>query len=204
VLFVSMGSGLDFSLIFFWSGSMKIICITGATSGVGKTTLAEMLLRNLKNWAACKVTACTGGSAHRCPRGKKDCGVCSSLKKDYEIKKETVYSNNNAEFPFMARSKKDTHRLLKAGAKAVLWVKTKPEFLAKSIKRALARLKGYSGVIFEGNHALQVLNPDLALMVLSPDGRFKRSALEIKNKVDLFIKNVNNVQIKAILEKVRQ
>lgn len=171
---------------------MKTICITGAMSGVGKTALAEAFLKNLKNWAACKVTTCIGGTAHRCPRGKKNCGVCSSLKKDYEIEKESVPAG-----------RKDTQRLFKAGAKAVLWIKAKPEFLAKSVKKALVRLKGYSGIIFEGNHALQVLNPDLAVMMLSCDDKFKKSALEIKDKINLFVKNVNNEQIKTILEKIR-
>ena len=65
---------------------MKAVCIAGAMSGVGKTTLVEKLLTELNNWAACKVTACIGGKDHRCPRGKSDtCGVCSSLDTGYII-----------------------------------------------------------------------------------------------------------------------
>ncbi|OIN96445.1 hypothetical protein AUJ66_06300 [Candidatus Desantisbacteria bacterium CG1_02_38_46] len=156
---------------------MKIICIAGAMSGAGKTALAETLLGKLDNWAACKVTTCIGGATHKCPRGKKSYGVCSSLKKNYEIEKEEISSNG-----------KDTQRLLKAGAKAVLWVKTKPEFLKKSIEVVFKRLRNYKGIIFEGNHALEVLNPDVAIMIMSKDGKIKKSAKEVMDKVDIFIK----------------
>ena len=178
---------------------MKIICITGATSGVGKTRLAEMFLSHLDNWAACKVTTCIGGVALRCPRGRKSCGVCSSLKKDYEIEEETVPVKSSAAVPFPppkiwrvclghdTAHSKDTQRLLRAGAKAVFWIKTKPKFLKKSVGIAIKRLRKYRGIIFEGNHVLEVLNPDVAIMIMSKDGKIKKSAKEVMDKVDIFI-----------------
>jgi len=176
---------------------MKIICIAGAMSGVGKTTLSEKLLARLENWAACKVTACVGGKNHRCPRGMDDtCGVCATLDEDYvvEDKSEVIGADG-----------KDTGRLLCAGAKEVLWIKARPEFVSTAIGKAIQRLQGYEGVIFEGNHALKHLSPDLALMVLSGDGKYKRSAKDVVDKVDIFIDWENeDEQVGRIVENINR
>ncbi len=158
---------------------MKIICITGAMSGVGKTTLGEKLLSRLHNWAACKVTACVGGERHRCPRGKEtECGVCGSLKENYVIEagREVIEKKGS-----------DTARLKTAGAQEVLWVKAKPHFIAHAIQEALQILNPYDGVLFEGNHALRYLEPTLAVMIRSRNNKFKRSAREVLDKIDMFV-----------------
>jgi molybdopterin-guanine dinucleotide biosynthesis protein len=157
---------------------MKVVCVTGATSGVGKTTLAEKLLSRLSNWAACKVTACVGGKEHRCPRGKSEtCGVCASLRQNYVIEEADDIINMPGT---------DTGRLLSAGAMKVLWIKSKPAYLHTAIDTVMKRLQGFDGVVFEGNHALKNLVPDLAVMVLSADGRYKRSAKQVIDRIDLF------------------
>jgi len=157
---------------------MKVVSITGATSGVGKTTLAAKLLSQLDNWAACKVTACIGGKDHRCPRGKSDtCGVCSSLETDYVIEDGEDIINVPGT---------DTGRLSRAGAKKVLWVKATPAFVQIAVSDVLKRVQGFDGIIFEGNHALKHLVPDLSIMVLSKKDRYKKSAKDIIDKIDLF------------------
>jgi molybdopterin-guanine dinucleotide biosynthesis protein len=174
---------------------MKIICITGAMSGVGKTTLSEKLLSRLENWVACKVTACVGGKKHRCPRGMDDtCGVCVSLDENYVIEDSSEV---------IAVLGKDTGRLLSAGAEKVLWVKARPKFVSTAVEKVIHRLQGYDGIIFEGNHALKHLNPDLALMVLSRDGKYKRSAKNVIDKVDIFIEWENeDEQVGRIIESI--
>jgi molybdopterin-guanine dinucleotide biosynthesis protein len=93
---------------------MKTVCIAGAMSGVGKTTLAEKLLSRLHNWAAIKVTACVGGARHRCPRGKStECGVCRSLKENYVIETGSE---------IIEEAGTDTARLKTAGAERVLGI----------------------------------------------------------------------------------
>ena len=158
---------------------MKIVCITAAMSGLGKTTLAERILSRVENWAACKVTACVGGDRHVCPRGKgTECGVCGSLKEKFVIEEsdEVIEAEGT-----------DTERLKSAGARKVLWIKSKPRYLAVAVKEAVGRLAGYDGVIFEGNHALSRLEPDLAVMIRSEKSGFKRSAKAVLEKIDLFI-----------------
>ena len=157
---------------------MKVVCITGAMSGVGKTTLAENLLSRLHNWAACKVTACAGGKKHRCPRGKDEsCGVCTTIEENYVIEENAEVINAKG---------KDTGRLVSAGAGKVLWVKSLPPYLSIAIQEAIQKLQEYDGIVFEGNNALKHVDPDLAVMVLSRDGRYKKSARDIIDKIDMF------------------
>jgi len=172
---------------------MKIILIAGGASNVGKTFLAEMILRRVENWAACKVTTCIGGSRHSCPRGLKHCNVCRSLKTDYEIEEERVCSSD-----------KDTSRMLKAGAKKSLWIKAKPQFLKTAITEVIKKLEGYEGIVFEGNHALKVLRkslkPDVAVMVLPNSVAMKKSAQEILPNIDIFAEKIDM----GLLDKIMQ
>jgi hypothetical protein len=157
---------------------MKTICVTGSTSRAGKTTLAALILSRLHGWSACKVTTCVEGRGQPCPRGREGhCGVCGMLDVPYEIEEE-----RGAE----SQRDKDTGRLRSAGARRVLWVRTRPEALAEAVNRALAMLDGSAGVLFEGNHVLEVLRPDVAVMVLSANGAMKPSARQVRDRVDLF------------------
>jgi molybdopterin-guanine dinucleotide biosynthesis protein len=155
---------------------MKLVCIGGALSNIGKTTLAERLLSYLHGWAACKVTVCTEGTSHKCPRGKVDCGVCTSLEGDYELIENTE---------ILEQWGKDTWRYHQAGAEKVIWVKTKAAFLEQSVNQAITKLREYNGIVFEGNHALEVLDPDIAVLLVSDPPRYKASAKKILHKVDV-------------------
>lgn len=154
---------------------MRIITVSGAQSGVGKTAVAEMLLKKLKDWSALKITL-----THRdgvCPV-HKDCHTCDELHSDFSIisKKDIIEAKG-----------KDTQRLKSAGAKKVLWLKAKPEALEKGIKKAISLFKKTKGLIIESNSALKYLKPDLALFVKRKDSILKPSAKEILNNIDLII-----------------
>jgi len=171
---------------------MKIIAITAARSNLGKTVFSEQLLGRIDNWAACKVTICTEG-AHVCPRGKKNCGACGSLKQDYEI----VTDMN-----IIAQEEKDTARLLKAGAREVFWIKAKEPFIKDALNDALARLTDYDGVILEGNGSVKGIKPDLSVMVMPEDAKphtyvrgMKRSARDILDKIDIFVDDARDEKI---------
>jgi len=157
---------------------MKTICITAATSKLGKTTLVEKLLPRLKGWAACKVTACIPHGRQGCPRGKEDtCGVCSSLNENYVIEEDEKV---------IRQPGTDTGRYSEAGAAKVIWVKTKPEYIQEALEKVFAICRAYPGIIFEGNHVLEHVTPDVSAMLLSPKGLYKASAKDVKEKVDLF------------------
>ncbi len=171
---------------------MKTICIAAERSDLGKTVLSEKLLSRLNNWAACKVTICTDGP-HVCPRGKRNCGVCSSLKEDYVIETDKRIISQNG---------KDTARLLKAGAREVFWVKSKEPFIKKAVDEVLVRFKGFNGVIFEGNGSLKGLRANFSVMIISSNGKIKKSAKDIREKIDMFVEDTNDETIDKILTEV--
>jgi len=143
---------------------MKIICVAGASSGVGKTTVACCMLRHLPGWAALKVTRC-----HRdrpCPH-QKGCNVCATLKQPYRLLE-------------MAAEKdvpdKDTWRLREAGASRVFWLVARPEAVQRGLKKALRLLGSAPGVVVEGNSAVPLAGADLVVMVKRRGGELSPSA----------------------------
>lgn len=163
---------------------MKTICVTGSTSRAGKTTFAAKLLSRLPGWSACKITTCVERRGEPCPRGREEsCGVCGLLESAYEIEEEHGGPETQ---------EKDSGRLHAAGALKVLWVRTRPESLADAVAAAFSMLGDATGIVFEGNHVLGVLDPDIAVMVLSADGRMKKSARDVRDRVDLFANGVDD------------
>lgn len=154
---------------------MRIITVSGAHSGAGKTQVAEMLLRKLKDWSALKITMTHREGA--CP-AHKDCKACDELHSDFSIisRKDIIEAKG-----------KDTLRLKSAGAKKVLWLKAKPEALEGGIKKAISLFKKTKGLVIESNSALKYLKPDLALFVKRKDSILKPSAKEILKRIDLVI-----------------
>jgi molybdopterin-guanine dinucleotide biosynthesis protein len=143
---------------------MKIICVAGASSGVGKTTVACCMLRHLPGWAALKVTRCHQGRP--CPH-QKGCNVCAALKQPFRLLE-------------MAPGKdvpgKDTWRLRKAGASRVFWLIAQPEAVQRGLKKALRLLGSAPGVVVEGNSAVPLAGADLVVMVKRRGGELAPSA----------------------------
>ena len=155
---------------------MKTIIVAGGASKAGKTAFAARLLARLQGWSACKVTTCVERAGEACPRGREhQCGVCGRLEQPYQIDEETG-----------DEASKDTGRLRAAGASRVLWIRTRPAALRESVRRALEMLESSPGVLLEGNHVLSVLDPDVAVMVLAESGAMKKSARDVRDKVDIF------------------
>lgn len=152
----------------------KIITVSGSNSAVGKTTVAEALLKKLKGWSCLKVTVLHNGS---CPTGR-DCGACDKLISRFSIiSKKTIIEEKG----------KDTYRFKKAGASKVLWLKAKPQGLRRGLREAISKFKGAPGLIIEGTSILKYLNPDLAIFVKKENSILKCSAREVIKKVDLIL-----------------
>ena len=150
---------------------MKVITIAGSHSNVGKTLLAEKLLKVLKGWSAIKVTLLHDGA---CPTGR-DCGACSGLDSEFSIVSDKFVIEEKG---------KDTARFKAAGARKVLWLKARPAGLKEGLMKALSEFKGARGVIIESTSALKHINPDLAILVTGKDSILKPSARSILKKVD--------------------
>lgn len=119
---------------------MKIIGISGAHSGCGKTEAACMLLRGLSGWGAIK-----------CTRE----GLYASVIDDMEVLREQG---------------KDTARMLEAGAAEVLWVRASADEMSEALEISLPRMAHLEGVVVEGNRAVEVLNPDIVIFVMGSGG----------------------------------
>ncbi len=122
--------------------SPLIVCIGGAHSGCGKTTLAERLLAALRGrWGAIKYT-----------RTAFYTGIISD--------RETLLQEG-----------KDTARLLGAGAVDVVWVQAPFLELDDALGMAICcdTLNGVDGIIVEGNSPIEFLRSDLVIFVYGRD-----------------------------------
>lgn len=139
--------------------SFKIISVTGAHSGVGKTTLCSILLKNLEGFGAIKFT--------KTP-------LYTSVVDDHE----TILQGN-----------KDTAIMSDAGAEKVVWVKSDSSDLGSALNIALGKMSGLKGVVVEGNSPADFLNPHLILFVIAQDGQIKPTAVEVSENADIIIIN---------------
>lgn len=156
---------------------MLLIGSTGAN--VGKTELACAVISKFsqnREIIGIKVTTIKAKDG-KCPRGGTGCGVCSSLKDDFNITEET----NNT-------SGKDTARLLAAGASRVFWLRVMKKSLTEGINTLLDIIPPDAPLVCESNSLRHVVEPGLFLMVTTPDSkRCKASARSVKKYTDRII-----------------
>jgi len=143
---------------------MKLLCIASAESKLGKTTVVERALPGLPGWGACKVTVRDEGGP---PGGF-----------------EVVDSPE-----VLGEAGTDTRRMLDAGARRVVWVRSRPDFVGRALEAALPAFSDCAGVLVEGNSALLHLDPDAAVMLRPPGCGLKPSAEAVLHKIDRFAEN---------------
>ncbi len=136
-----------------------IIGIGGGHSGVGKTTIASKILKNLKGWGAIKYT------------------------------KTTLYSSIIDDIRILSEEGKDTKRLLDSGAEKVLWVQSPFSELKDILLMAVEMLSHLKGIIVEGNSAIEILKPDIVIFVSGSEGEIKEGADKILDMADIVIFN---------------
>ena len=153
---------------------MKIITVSGAHSNVGKTTFIEGLLGKLRGWSCLKVTVLHKGN---CPVGKI-CSGCEKLSSKFVI----IHDKR-----ILQQKGKDTERFKRAGAKQVLWLRSKPHGLKHGLAAALSRFKNTKGLIIEGTSVLKHFAPDLAILIKKRDSLLKDSAQKSIKRVDLIL-----------------
>jgi molybdopterin-guanine dinucleotide biosynthesis protein len=119
-------------------GDRRLVTVSGAHKGVGKTALAEILLRNLPHFAAIKITITD-----------KDVAVTDD------------------ERDIMAPST-DTCRMKQSGALKVVWVRSTEDHLHDSMIVALGKMVPCKGILIEGNSILKHVSPTVAFFVIAP------------------------------------
>lgn len=169
---------------------MKIISITGTSSETGKTTVGTFIIKGLKNVSALKITVQHEGA---CPRHRDtSCDGCSP--------EEDSMFRIVTDPAILAEPGKDTARYIGAGAPKVVWLQTSSECAHEGISRALGLFGDGARVLVEGNRFLAVRDAELGIMVVSPGlEKIKRSALEVLEKVNLFVINIHPVTPKELI-----
>ena len=138
---------------------LKIISVTGAHSGVGKTTLCVLLLKTLKGFGAIKYT------------------------------RTHLYTSVTDDTELITQKDKDTALMYSAGAEKVVWIRSPSDTLSGALDIALSKMYGLKGVIIEGNSPVRYLTPDLLIFVMGDDYKIKASAKDIKNKAHVIVLN---------------
>jgi molybdopterin-guanine dinucleotide biosynthesis protein A len=156
-----------------------MLMIGSAGAKVGKTELACALIKKFSkslDITGVKVTTIRAKD-EQCPRGGQGCGVCSSLDANFCIMEETDSS-----------SRKDTARLLNAGASRVFWLRVMKTHLKDGLS-ALVDIIGPNAVsICESNSLRQVVEPGLFLMVKGRGHKvWKSSARELRDYADRIV-----------------
>jgi molybdopterin-guanine dinucleotide biosynthesis protein len=136
-----------------------IISVTGAHSGIGKTALCSILLRELKGFGAIKFTKTS---------------VFASIVDDEDV---------------LNQKGKDTAMFLESGAQRVLWIQSPYHELKNLLNIALNKMIDLKGVVIEGNSPVDFLNPHLIIFVIELNGEIKPSAIKASKKADIIIIN---------------
>ena len=153
---------------------MKIIVISGAHKGVGKTALTCRILKGLKGYGVIKTTV-----------SKENISVTSK--------------NEAIEVPG-----KDTAVLKEAGAEKVVLVSSPRKDLDWALKVALDMVSGCKGVIIEGTSVLDYIKSDVAIMIKAKGEEIKPSARRALKKVDLVISSAEfDKAVKFVKEKIK-
>jgi len=156
-----------------------MLMIGSAGTNLGKTELACALIKKFskaREIVGIKVTTIKAKDG-RCPRGGQGCGVCSSLDGNFTITEETE-----------SNSKKDTARLLAAGASRVLWLRVLKTYLKEGLNALLDIIGPDAISICESNSLRQVVEPGLFLMVKGRNSKvWKGSAQKVRKYADRIV-----------------
>lgn len=156
---------------------MKTVAIGGNSRSVGKTSLAVSIISATRElgWTAVKITQFGHGI---CSRNGEPCGCATSDPLcPYEISVEDG-----------AIPSTDTARMLAAGAREVLWVRTGLGSLETALPEMRQRLEGREHVLFESNSIVEHWRPSVYLSVLDCSLQdCKASALRLAGFADAFV-----------------
>lgn len=152
-----------------------LVVVGGHSRNLGKTSVVSGLIRNFHGfkWTAVKITQ----YGH---------GVCSHVG-------EACGCETEAEHPFALSEEfepgpSDSARFLAAGAKRSFWLRTPMGELARAQAMLHKILAQNPNVIIESNSVLELVRPDLFLMVLDFSCRdFKASSLRFMDRADAFL-----------------
>jgi hypothetical protein len=162
---------------------VALVVIGGHTRNIGKTALVVDLIAAFPQarWTAVKITQYGHGLC------SVQGGVCNCAPAEHAVALDE-------EFDRGART--DTARFLAAGAERAWWLRARHGQLAAAMPLLRQVLAGAVNAILESNSVLELLRPDLYLVVLDPRAEdFKPSLRRVLDRADALV-------LRAPLERV--
>jgi len=152
-----------------------LVVVGGHSRNIGKTSVVAGIVRKLRdwNWTAVKITQYGHGV---CSHAGEACGCETEPEHPFALGEE------------FEASKTDSGRFLAAGAARSFWLRTPMGQLAQA-KTTIAKILNQSeNVVMESNSVLELVKPDLFLMVLDFACQdFKPSSLRFMDRADAFL-----------------
>ena len=152
-----------------------LVVVGGHSRNIGKTSLVTGLIRKFRSrkWTAAKVTLYGNGV---CAHDAGACGCEPASGEGFELTEE--YEPGDA----------DSGRFLAAGAERSFWLRAPAGDLAQSAAAIRKMIASSANVIVESNSILDLVKPDLFLMLLDFSCEdFKPSSLRFMDRADAFV-----------------
>jgi molybdopterin-guanine dinucleotide biosynthesis protein len=156
-----------------------LVVVGGHARNIGKTSVAVGLIRKLRDrqWAAVKVTQYGHGI---CSREGEACGceADAGATADHPYALSEEYEANGT----------DSGRFLAAGARRSFWLRTPVGQLDRAAGTLRKILAQNEYVIMESNSVLELVEPDVFLMLLDfSSADCKPSSLRFMDRADAFV-----------------
>jgi len=152
-----------------------LVAVGGHSRNIGKTSVVAGLIRKLpdRKWTAIKITQYGHGV---CSNEGKECGC--EVEPDHPFALTEEYEPGPT----------DSGRFLAAGAERSFWLRTPMGELARAAGTIQKILAHTENVIVESNSILELVQPDVFLMLLDFSCQdFKASSLRFMDRADAFI-----------------
>jgi hypothetical protein len=152
-----------------------LVVVGGHSRNIGKTSVVAGLIRRLRDrkWTAVKITQYGHGV---CSNEGKECGCETEPEHPFALSEE------------YEPSRTDSGRFLAAGAERSFWLRAPSGELARAAATVQKILRQSENVIVESNSVMELVQPDLFLMVLDFSCQdFKASSLRFMDRADAFL-----------------
>ena len=152
-----------------------LVVVGGHSRNIGKTSVVAGLIRKLRNrkWTAVKITLYGNGV---CAHDGGACGCEPASGEAFELTEE--FEPNDT----------DSGRYLAAGAERSFWLRAPAGELARAAGTVRKMIESSGNLIVESNSILELVNPDVFLMVLDFSCEdFKPSSLRFMDRADAFL-----------------
>jgi hypothetical protein len=152
-----------------------LVAVGGHSRNIGKTSVVAGLIRKLRDlrWTAVKITQYGNGV---CAQDGGACGCEPAPGEPFALTEE------------YQPGKSDSGRFLAAGAERSFWLRTPAGELARAAGTIRKIVKQSANVIVESNSVVELVQPDVFLMVLDFSCEdFKPSSARFLDRADAFV-----------------